>query len=102
MAARLNPRQDDRCRSAIQTSQLINRLQGFALSSPDPQTGKPILMSDGQVRAATSLLAKTLPDLRSIEHSAGDGFTGGFVLMGQREAKSAEEWSRQHSPTADK
>lgn len=63
MAARLNPRQDERTRSAIQTSQLVNRLQGFALELPDPQTGKAVEMTKERVNAAIALLKKTLPDL---------------------------------------
>lgn len=66
MAARLNPRQDERTRSAIKTSQLVNRLQGFALSEADKQTGRPIEMTGDQVRAAIGLIKKTLPDLQSV------------------------------------
>lgn len=98
MAARLNPKNDARTRDTIRTTQLVKRLQAFALSEDDPQTKRPVEMSKEQVRAATALLAKTLPDLRATEHSAGDGFTGGFVLMGQPEAKDAQEWATQHSP----
>ena len=99
MAVRLNPKQDDRTRSAIRTSQLVNRLQMFALSEPDPSSihGKPVEMTADQVRAATALLAKTLPDLKAVEHSAADGFVGGFVLLGQREARDSVEWSNQHA-----
>jgi hypothetical protein len=69
MAARLSPRHDDRSRSKIQTSQLINRLNLFALGAPDPCSihGKPIEMTDTQVRAALGLLRKTLPDLAVTE-----------------------------------
>lgn len=35
----------------------------FALSQPDPQSHRPVEMSDTQVRAALGLLRKTLPDL---------------------------------------
>lgn len=63
MAARLNPKQDDRARDAIATTQLVKRLNGFALEENDPQTSKPIKMSTDQVRAALGLLKKTIPDL---------------------------------------
>jgi hypothetical protein len=46
---RLNPKQDERCRSAIRTTELLQRLNGFALEYPDNRTGKPIQMSDGQI-----------------------------------------------------
>lgn len=67
MAARLNPQQSERAKEAIQTTQLCKRLNGFALSLPDDQTGKPIEMTPAQVKAAVALLKKTLPDLQSIE-----------------------------------
>jgi hypothetical protein len=67
MPARLNPQQSERAKDAIRTTQLCKRLNGFALSEPDEQTGKPIEMSPAQVKAAVALLKKTLPDLQSIE-----------------------------------
>jgi hypothetical protein len=73
MAARLNPKQDDRARSAIQTTQLCNRLNNFALEQPDPATGRQFVMSDTQVRAALGLLKKTIPDLAVTAHTGPDG-----------------------------
>lgn len=69
MAARLSPQHDERSRAKIQTSQLINRLNLFALGQPDPCSihGKPVEMTDTQVRAALGLLRKTLPDLAVTE-----------------------------------
>jgi hypothetical protein len=64
---RLNPRQDARCRAAIQTTQLCRRLNFFALGLPEPTTGRPPEMSDAQIRAALGLLRKTLPDLAVTE-----------------------------------
>jgi hypothetical protein len=61
--ARLNPQQDERCRSAIQTTQLCKRLNSFALGLKDPQANRPVEMTDLQVKAALGLLRKTLPDL---------------------------------------
>jgi hypothetical protein len=68
MAARLNPRQDERCRSAIQTSQLINRLNSFALDQSES-----VRMSSDQVRAALGLLKKTIPDLAVTQHTGPEG-----------------------------
>ena len=59
MAARLNPRHDDEARKKIQTSQLINRLQGDALGE--------IELTDGQSASIKILLGKSLPDLQSVE-----------------------------------
>jgi len=73
MAARLNPRQDERTRSAIKTTQLAKRLEGFALAEADPQTGKPVSMSKEQVAAALGLLRKTLPDLSNVQLTGQDG-----------------------------
>jgi hypothetical protein len=73
MAARLNPQQDERSRSAIQTTQLCKRLNAFALEQPDPATGRCFVMSDTQVRAAVALLRKTMPDLAVTAHTGPDG-----------------------------
>jgi hypothetical protein len=78
MAARLNPKNDQRARDAIQTTQLCNRLNRFALDQPDPSTGRQFVMSDTQVRAAIALLRKTIPDLAVTQHT-GEG--GGPVRM---------------------
>ena len=66
MAARLNLRQQEQTRAAIQTSQLINRLQGFALGEPD------IEIDAGRLKAIEVLLRKALPDLSSIEISGDE------------------------------
>ena len=73
MAARLNPKNDERARSAIQTTQLCNRLNNFVLEQPDPTTGRQFVMSDAQVRAALGLLRKTIPDLAVTAHTGPDG-----------------------------
>ena len=64
VAARLNPKQDERTRSAIRTTQLVKRLQAFALSEKDDADQKVEMTAD-QVRAALGLIKKTLPDLSS-------------------------------------
>lgn len=65
MAVRLNPKQDERARSAIKTSQLINRLNCFALDIPGPQ-GEKVELDANKLRAIDTLLKKTLPDLSSV------------------------------------
>jgi hypothetical protein len=103
MAARLNPKHDERARLKIQTSQLINRLNLFALGQPDPCSihGKPIEMTDTQVRAALGLLRKTLPDLASttIEGNPDNPVT--YVIRGPTPVESTAEWLRLHAPTID-
>ncbi len=65
VGVRLNPKHDERTRAKIRTSQLLNRLEMFALGLPDPcaRNGKPVEMTPSQVEAAKTLLRKTLPDL---------------------------------------
>ena len=62
MAARLDPKHDERTRSKIQTTQLVNRLISHAIGEVE--------MSATQVRAAEILLKKTLPDLQSTNVTA--------------------------------
>jgi len=59
MAVRTNLRQQEQTRAAIQTSQLVNRLQDFAL-------GKIAEIETGRLKAIEILLRKTLPDLSSV------------------------------------
>jgi hypothetical protein len=68
MPTRLNPKQDARTRNAIQTSQLVNRLNKFALDEKNS-----INMSSDQVRAALGLLRKTIPDLAVTSHTGEGG-----------------------------
>lgn len=65
MAPRLNKRQSDNSRLAIQTSQLVNRLQDFALAKKDVEIDMP------RLKAIEILLRKALPDL-STTTIAGD------------------------------
>ena len=74
MAARLNPKNDQRARDAIQTTQLCKRLNSFALGAEDPcYPGNKLEMSSDQVRAALGLLRKTIPDLAVTAHTGEDG-----------------------------
>jgi len=65
MAARLNPQQDQRSREAIKTTQLVKRLNCFALNETD-DAGNVVEMDPQRLRAIEILLRKTLPDLSSI------------------------------------
>ena len=68
MPARLNPKQDERTRNVIKTTQLVKRLNKFALDEENS-----IRMSGDQVRAALGLLRKTIPDLAVTAHTGEDG-----------------------------
>lgn len=62
MAARLNPRHDEKTREKIQASQLINRLNKNALGALGDKE-----MTSGQIRSAEILLRKVLPDLSAVD-----------------------------------
>jgi hypothetical protein len=68
MAARLKPRHQDEIREKIQVSQLINRVQDYALGKLGDEE-----VSSNRLNAIKLLLAKTLPDLSSVEMSGLNG-----------------------------
>ena len=71
MAARLNTAHQEDVRLKIKTSQLINRLQGFALGDGvDPKTKEPVILDSNGLRAIEILLRKSLPDLSSVDINA--------------------------------
>ena len=72
MAARRSSTLDPRHRAAIRTTMLVKRLQSFALSEPDPQTGQPVMMTRDQVAAAAALLRKVMPDLATMQVQGDD------------------------------
>lgn len=68
MAARTgvpNLRQQEQTRAAIQTTQLVKRLQHFALGERDDQDAV-IEIDAGRLKAIEILLRKSLPDLSSV------------------------------------
>lgn len=66
MAARLNKRHTDEVRARIQASQLINVLQGHALTGEGEITPT-------RLKAIEILLRKSVPDLSSVEVTGDDG-----------------------------
>lgn len=60
MAARLNKAHQDDVRLKIQTSQLVNRLQNFALGKAG------VDLDSSRLKAIEILLRKSLPDLSSV------------------------------------
>ncbi len=62
MAARKQLFHPDEVKQKIKTSQLINRLQENALSKKE-------VLTRGQIDSIKALLAKTVPDLKAVEHS---------------------------------
>ena len=64
----LRPKHQDEIREKIQVSQLINRVQDYALGKLDDTQ-----VSSNRLNAIKLLLAKTLPDLSSVEMTGKDG-----------------------------
>ncbi len=63
MAARTgipSPRQQEQSRAAIQTSQLVKRLQNYALGEDGVE------IDSGRLKAIEVLLRKSLPDLSAV------------------------------------
>lgn len=68
MAARKalpNQEQQDRTRAAIQTTQLVKRLQIYALGQKG-DNGETVELDTGKLKAIEILLRKTLPDLSAV------------------------------------
>lgn len=65
MASRLTFRQQEQTREAIRTTQLIKRLQHFALDEISDQ-GEVVNITPERLRAIEILLKKSLPDLSSV------------------------------------
>ena len=74
----------ERTREKIRAGELITRLSMHALGQDDPKTGKPLKMSVTQVKAATVLIDKVLPNLQSVEQVVWDANAG----MTESEAKA--------------
>ena len=83
MAARLNREINEKHRESIRTTQLLKRLQMYALNEEDPQNGKPVELSATQVRAVEILLDRVLPKMQSIE--------GGMDLHHHNHEKAIEQ-----------
>ena len=73
MATRLNTRQATKVKEHIQTTQLVKRLQDYGFSKVE--------LTASQVTAILGLLRKTIPDLKAMEHSAGDGASVGVQFV---------------------
>lgn len=86
MAARLNGAHQADIREKIKTSQLVNRLQDFALDGVDPKTGDPIQIDAPRLKAIEILLRKSLPDLSAVTHE-GTGTSGEIIFRTVYEAK---------------
>jgi hypothetical protein len=67
MAARKQLFHPAEVRQKIQASQLLNRLQNFALLEMDDENAARKMMTADQVRAAFGLLAKVVPDQKQVD-----------------------------------
>lgn len=60
---------DEKTRSKIQTSMLLNRLLNHCLTKEDDKDYKQKYMQQSQVNAALGLMKKVLPDLTALQLS---------------------------------
>lgn len=75
MAARkgtLTKHQQEQVRSAIRSTQLVKRLQAFALGEKTEQ-GHKVDLGANEIRAIETLLRKTVPDLSSVTITDTEG-----------------------------
>ena len=79
MAARINLRQQEQTRAAIKTTQLVKRLQCYALDEKD-EAGNVVDLDAGRLRAIEVLLRKSLSDLSSVTISGDDENPLAFVI----------------------
>lgn len=72
MAARKRRiKHDEKTKEKIRTTQLINRLQNYALADATKPGFSQKAMQPAQVKAVLGLLAKTLPDLQRTQLEGG-------------------------------
>lgn len=76
---KLTKPQQENIRARIKTSQLINRLQGFALHEKENNPNKDgetsfIEIDSGRLKAIEILLRKSLPDLQAVTVEGNVGF----------------------------
>jgi hypothetical protein len=79
MAARINLRQQEQTRAAIKTTQLVKRLQCYALDEKD-DAGNVVDLDAGKLRAIEVLLRKSLSDLSSVTISGDEENPLAFVI----------------------
>jgi hypothetical protein len=90
MAARTsvpNARQQEQTRAAIKTTQLVKRLQWFALGEQDDQ-GAIVDLDAGRLKAIEILLRKSLPDLQAITLDGELKTHGEFIVRFGGESKT--------------
>lgn len=85
---KLTKSQQDNVRAAIQTTQLVKRLQCFALEEKDA-AGHDVEIDAGRLRAIEVLLRKSLPDLQAIQVTGKDEGPIETKEVGQGAAKLA-------------
>lgn len=70
---KLTQTQQEQVRSAIRATQLVKRLQFFALGERDPANPDvDVIMSPEQIRSADIVLKKAVPDLKAVEMTGGE------------------------------
>lgn len=89
-APTLNRAHQKDIRDKIKTTQLVNRLQAFALGEAAPNAtdkdDKALELDAARLKAIEILLRKSLPDLSAVQHEGG-GEGGEFVFRTIYESK---------------
>ncbi|MGB1216031.1 MAG: hypothetical protein ACPG4X_21900 [Pikeienuella sp.] len=90
----LTKAQQEQTRAAIQTTQLVKRLQGFALGESEVKPNadgevKPIEIDRDRLKAIEILLRKSLPDLSAVTVGNEEGKPFETKETGQGAAKLA-------------
>lgn len=88
MAARTRKVQhDERTKTKIQASQLINRLEAYIDTDFDNEgvmkDAKGVRLQPSQVTAALGLIKKVVPDLAAVQHTGIEGGPVVFKVIGQ-------------------
>lgn len=87
MAARkLRPKHSEEIKQKIRGTQLINRLQNYALANLTTKVFAKKVMTDGQVRAALGLLKKIVPDVTEATGEIDHNLTVKIVRFGRDSA----------------
>lgn len=100
MAVRKNPFHNHEAREKIRTTQLINRLQQFALDELEPGNQTAVELTKNKIAAIKILLDKALPNLQSVEATGADGGALQINVLRLSEARAqAEELQIRHVKT---
>lgn len=87
--AKPNKLQQEQTRAAIQTTQLVKRLQNYALGQKEANSSNPddppVKLDAGKLKAIEILLRKSLPDLSAVTLETGE--SGFNIIINSEDSK---------------